>query len=188
MINLVKLANISIVSIITLLGTFNIKNTSVMSQEQTIYKYSINDINGNTIDFNKFKGKKILIVNVASECGFTKQYADLQKLYEAYQDKLVIIGIPCNQFGGQEPGSLLEIKTFCQQNYGVTFTLTEKVDVKGANQHPIYNWLTKKENNGKLSSSVKWNFQKYLIDENGKLIDVFYSITNPMSSKITKLI
>jgi glutathione peroxidase len=185
--NLLKLISVSTLTMLTLFTTlFNQKNKTMTPK--TIYDYSINNINGEKIDFKKFEGKKILIVNVASECGFTKQYADLQKLHETYKEKLVVIGVPCNQFGGQEPGTLVEIKSFCQQNYGVTFTLTEKIAVKGDHQHPLYAWLTKKENNGKLNSSVKWNFQKYLIDEKGELIDVFYSITNPMSSKITKLI
>lgn len=164
------------------------KKPAVMNANTSIYDISINDINGEPVDFSGFKGKKILIVNTASECGFTKQYADLEKLYETYNDKLVVIGVPCNQFGGQEPGTLAEIQSFCEVNYGVTFLLTEKVDVKGDNQHPLYKWLTNKELNGVKSSSVKWNFQKYLIDENGNYIDYFYSMTKPMSSKITKYV
>ena len=141
---------------------------------------------GEKINLADFKGKKILFVNVASECGFTKQYKDLQSLHEKYQDKLVIIGLPCNQFGGQEPGDAEQIESFCSLNYGVEFLITEKIDVKGENQHPLYQWLTQKKLNGVNNSSVKWNFQKYLIDEEGKYIDVFYSITKPLSSKITK--
>ncbi|MBG7628987.1 MAG: glutathione peroxidase [Bacteroidetes bacterium] len=159
-----------------------------MNANPSIYDISINSITGEPINFTDFKGKKILIVNTASECGFTGQYADLEKLYETYKDKLVVIGVPCNQFGGQEPGTLTEIKSFCEVNYGVTFLLTEKVDVKGDNQHPLYAWLTSKELNGVKNSSVKWNFQKYLIDENGSYIDYFYSLTKPMSSKITKYV
>lgn len=161
-------------------------NSGFMKPQASIYDISLTSLNGEKIDLSAFKGKKILIVNTASECGFTKQYADLQKLHEKYHDKLVIIGVPCNQFGGQEPGNAQEIKTFCQVNYGVTFLMTEKVDVKGENQHPLYQWLTKKELNGVKSSSVKWNFQKYLIDEQGNLLDYYFSITNPMSPKITK--
>lgn len=153
---------------------------------QSIYDIKINSIDNTPINLSDYKGKKILFVNVASECGFTSQYEDLQKLYTEYQDKLMIIGVPCNQFGGQEPGTATEIKTFCQANYGVTFLITEKVDVKGASQHPLYKWLTEKALNGTKSSSVKWNFQKYLIDENGAFIDYWYSITKPMSGKITK--
>jgi len=153
--------------------------------EKSIYNYDINSIDGEKINLADFKGKKILFVNVASECGFTKQYKDLQALHEKYQDKLVIIGLPCNQFGGQESGTAKQIQTFCQRNFGVEFLITEKIKVKGNEQHPIYAWLTKKEINGKKSSNVKWNFQKYLVDENGFLLDYYYSITNPMSDKIT---
>jgi len=161
-------------------------NSKIMNSKPSVYDISITGLTGEKIDLSTFKGKKILIVNTASECGFTKQFADLQKLHEKYQDKLVIIGVPCNQFGGQEPGNSQEIQSFCQVNYGVTFLMTEKVDVKGDKQHPLYQWLTKMELNGVKSSSVKWNFQKYLIDEQGNLLDYYFSITNPMSSKITK--
>jgi glutathione peroxidase len=123
---------------------------------------------------------------VASECGFTPQYADLQNLSETYKDKLVVIGVPCNQFGNQEPGTSEEIQTFCSVNYGVEFLMTEKIEVKGENQHPLYQWLTNKELNGVKNSTVKWNFQKYLVDEEGNYIDYYYSVTKPLSSKITK--
>lgn len=136
--------------------------------------FAINDLNGNPIDLKKFKGKKILFVNVASECGFTPQYADLQKLHETYSDQVTVIGLPCNQFGKQEPGTPEEIHEFCSVNFGVTFLLTEKIEVKGDNQHPLYQWLTDEKKNGLKNSSVKWNFQKYLLDENGHLIDVYY--------------
>ena len=109
-----------------------------------LYDIKIKGADQKEIDFSQFKGKKILFVNVASECGFTPQYEGLQKLYETYKDDLMVIGVPCNQFGGQEPGTLAQIQTFCSTNYGVTFMLTEKVDVKGANQHPLYKWLTDK--------------------------------------------
>ncbi len=169
------------------LGTFSTNhNSEFMKSKPSIYDISITGLTGEKIDLSAFKGKKILIVNTASACGFTKQYADLQKLHEKYQDKLVIIGVPCNQFGGQEPGNAQEIQSFCQVNYGVTFLMTEKVDVKGEGQHPLYQWLTKKELNGVKSSSVKWNFQKYLINEQGNFMDYYFSITNPMSAKITK--
>jgi glutathione peroxidase len=166
----------------------NTNTPKTMTAKTSIYDNSIHSLSGDQIDMNSFKGKKLLIVNVASECGYTKQYADLQKLHETYKDNLVIIGVPCNQFGGQEPGNPLEIQSFCEKNFGVTFTLTEKVDVKGANQHPLYAWLTEKDKNGKMDSTVKWNFQKYLIDEKGNLIDVFYSATNPMSEDITQFL
>lgn len=155
-----------------------------ISMDKNIYKIKINNLSGSPIDLNEFKGKKILFVNTASKCGFTPQYEGLQNLHSEYKDKLVIIGIPCNQFGGQEPGQANEIETFCQKNYGVDFLMTEKVNVKGEEQHPLYKWLTNKEFNGVKSSSVKWNFQKYLVDEEGKLIDVFMSTVKPMSDKI----
>ncbi len=167
-------------------STVTTNNPISMKPIASIYDISIKSLSGEIIDLSKFKGKKILFVNTASECGFTKQYADLQKLHETYKDKLVVIGVPCNQFGGQEPGNAMQIQSFCQVNYGVTFLMTEKVDVKGDNQHPLYKWLTQKELNKVKSSSVKWNFQKYLLDENGNFIDYYYSITKPMSSKITK--
>lgn len=144
----------------------------------------IKDIDGNDVDFSKFKGKKLLLVNVASKCGFTPQYEDLQKLHEKYKDRLTVIGLPCNQFKEQEPGTNAEIKEFCSLNYGVTFLITEKIDVKGENQHPIYKWLTNKSQNGLTDSTVKWNFQKYLLDEEGRMIDFYYSITKPLSENI----
>lgn len=177
---------ISILSIIVL--TFALCSNSEQMKEapSSIYDIEINSLSGEPIDLAEFKGKKVLFVNVASECGFTPQYAELQELYDSYKEKLVVIGLPCNQFGGQEPGTADEIETFCQKNYGVTFLMTEKIDVKGDNQHPLYAWLTEKELNGVDNSSVKWNFQKYLIDENGDYIDVFFSMTKPTSDKITK--
>jgi glutathione peroxidase len=155
-------------------------------ESKSIYDISINSLMGETIDLNDFKGKKILFVNVASKCGFTPQYADLQKMHETYGDKLVLIGLPCNQFGEQEPGDAAEIESFCSKNYGVDFLMTEKIDVKGENQHPLYQWLTDKDNNGVESSKVKWNFQKYLVDENGQYLSFYYSITKPLSNKIIK--
>ena len=151
---------------------------------KNLYEIALNTLHGGVFDWSSCKGKKILIVNTASECGFTKQYEDLQKLYELYGDKLQVIGVPCNQFGKQEPGDSEEIQEFCKLNFGVSFPLTEKMEVKGSNQHVLYKWLTNKDYNGKKSSSVKWNFQKYLIDENGDLIDFYYSLTKPMSKKI----
>lgn len=171
---------------ISLIFFNNLKTNKSMQASASLYDISINSLTGEPIDLSSFKGKIILIVNTASECGFTGQYEGLQELYNTYKDKLVVIGVPCNQFGGQEPGTATEIQSFCKQNYGVTFLMTEKVDVKGENQHPLYKWLTSKELNGVSSSSVKWNFQKYLIDEKGNLIDYYYSITSPTSTKITK--
>ena len=158
----------------------------LIASAQSIYDSKINTIDGVSIDFNDFKGKYILFVNVASKCGFTKQYAQLEELYQAYKNDLVVIGLPCNQFGGQEPGDAKEIKSFCTENFGVSFIITEKINTKGPELHPIYAWLTDKKLNGKINSTVKWNFQKYLLNKEGKLIDYFNSSTSPMSSKITK--
>lgn len=151
----------------------------------SLYDIKINSLQGKPIYLSDFKDKYLLFVNVASKCGFTPQYEDLEKLHQMYKDTLVVIGVPCNQFGKQEPGNATEIQQFCQLNYGVSFLMSEKIDVKGNNQHPLYTWLTSKSLNGKKSSSVKWNFQKYLIDKNGELIDYYFSITKPTSSKIT---
>jgi glutathione peroxidase len=151
-------------------------------------EFSIDSLEGGKIDFSSFKGKKILFVNVASKCGFTPQYGELQELHDLYKDNLVVIGLPCNQFGKQEPGTSVEIASFCERNYGVKFLITEKIDVSGDNQHDLYKWLTKKSENGKVGASVKWNFQKYLVDEEGRMLDYFMSTTKPLSSKIINLL
>ncbi|SDS24917.1 glutathione peroxidase [Polaribacter sp. KT25b] len=151
-----------------------------------LYDIKIDSLQGKPIKLLDFKNKYILFVNVASKCGFTPQYKDLETLSKTYKDNLIVIGVPCNQFGKQEPGKADEITEFCQVNYGVSFLMTEKIDVRGENQHPLYTWLTSKKMNGKKSSSVKWNFQKYLVDKEGKLIDYYFSITKPLSKKITK--
>ena len=165
----------------TLLSAFLLTNSS-------IYDISLNKITGESFKLSDFKGKKILIVNTASKCGYTSQYGDLEKLYQAHKDKLEIIGMPCNQFMGQEPGDNSKIAEFCKKNYGVTFTLLEKGHVKGSKQHPLYSWLTKKENNGVDNFSITWNFNKFLLDENGKLIEYFGSGVSPTSEKITSLL
>ena len=154
------------------------------AQTKPIYDFKIESLEGGTIDLSKYKGKKILIVNTASKCGYTRQYESLQKLYNQYKNQLVIIGLPSNNFMFQEPGSNAEIKTFCQKNYGVTFPMAAKIDVKGKNMHPLYVWLTQKKYNQFSDNSVKWNFQKYLIDENGKLVAVFAPGTDPMSDEV----
>ena len=151
-----------------------------------LYKLDFESISGERTSLSQFKGKFLLLVNVASQCGFTGQYKALQELSERYQDQLVVIGFPCNQFGNQEPGDGSSIKSFCERRFGVSFPLSEKISVKGTNQHPIYQWLTTKELNGRKNSTVHWNFQKYLISPEGELIDVFYSITSPSSKKITR--
>jgi glutathione peroxidase len=152
----------------------------------SIYDFKVASLDGNTIDFSKYKGKYMLIVNTASKCGYTKQYADLEKLHEQYGSKLVIVGFPANNFGGQEPGSNTEIKEFCQKNYGVKFPMAEKVSVKGDDTHPLFQWLTQKDKNGVMDAEIKWNFTKFLVDKNGKLVAVFPSSVNPMSEEITK--
>lgn len=154
---------------------------------KTIYDYKVEALEeGKEINFADFKGKKILIVNTASECGFTPQYADLEKLSNEYKDKLVVIGFPANNFGGQEPGSNVEIGAFCQKNYGVTFPLAAKVSVKGDDTAPIFKYLTEKELNGVKNTNILWNFTKFLVDENGKLVDSFISTTKPTDEAITK--
>ncbi|RCS27661.1 glutathione peroxidase [Polaribacter sp. WD7] len=164
----------------------NRKLQNLIFMTHSIYDIEINSLKNTPIQLSDFKGKHILIVNVASKCGFTPQYKELEELHTKYKDKLIVIGVPCNQFGKQEPGDASEIQEFCQVNFGVSFLIAEKVDVKGINQHPLYTWLTQREFNNKKSSSVKWNFQKYLISPEGKLIDYYFSITKPSSSKITK--
>ena len=161
---------------------------STSNAQESIYDVAINDISGNPIDLNAFKGKYILFVNVASECGFTPQYAGLEELHQQFKEGLVVIGLPCNQFGKQEKGTEKEIQQFCTKNFGVSFLLTEKIEVKGEGKHPLYNWLTDKKINGKSSSSVKWNFQKYIVDGDGEFVNYFYSTTKPLSPKITSIL
>ena len=150
----------------------------------SIYDFKIQALDGTTIDFSKFKGKKILIVNTASKCGFTPQYEALEKLAGKYKDKLVIVGFPANNFLFQEPGSNEKIATFCKENYGVTFPMAAKISVKGRSMAPIYRWLTEKKYNGYKDSGVKWNFQKYLIDESGHLVAIFPPSETPDSPEV----
>jgi len=162
--------------------------SALLLSSSSVYDISLNKISGESFKLSDFKGKKVLIVNTASKCGYTSQYGDLEKLYQEYKDKLEIVGMPCNQFMGQEPGKNSEISAFCKKNYGVTFTLLEKGYVKGSNQHPLYSWLTKKEKNGVDDYKITWNFNKFLLDEDGKLIGYFGSGVSPTSEKITSLI
>lgn len=162
-----------------------VKTNKVMSK--SIYDYKVDALEeGKTINFADYKGKKILIVNTASECGFTPQYADLEKLSNEYKDKLVVVGFPANNFGGQEPGTNVEIGAFCQKNYGVTFPLASKVSVKGEDTAPIFKYLSEKSLNGVKDTEIQWNFTKFLLDENGKLIDSFVSKVKPTDEEITK--
>lgn len=155
------------------------------AQNKTLYDFKVEDIDGQSFDFASLKGKKVLIVNVASKCGYTPQYEQLEELYDQYKDDgLVVIGFPSNDFKGQEPGTNEEIKEFCTLNYGVTFPIMSKVIVTGENKAPIYKWLTEKAENGKMDSEVQWNFQKYLIDENGNVVDFALSKESPLSPKI----
>ena len=156
---------------------------------QTFHTFTIASLNNKTvINMRDYEGKKILLVNVASRCGYTSQYADLQKLNERFGDVVQVIGVPCNQFMGQEPGTNSEIAQFCQKNYNVTFPLTDKIQVRGEGQHPIYQWLTSKNLNGLDDFSVSWNFNKFLVDENGKLMNHFGSNTNPLSEELLNAI
>lgn len=152
----------------------------------SLYDIKLKSIDGKDLNLQNFKGKFMLFVNVASKCGFTKQYTALQELQDTYKDKLVVIGLPCNQFANQEPADESEIKEFCNLNYGISFPLTEKIKVHGPEIHPLYAWLTQKQNNQHRDSTVRWNFQKYLVSPEGKLVDFYYSTTNPLNSKITK--
>ncbi len=157
----------------------------LQAQTNSIHQFKVKDINGETFDMASLKGKKVLIVNTASKCGFTPQYEQLQELYEKYKDSgFMIIGFPANDFANQEPGSNAEIKEFCTMNYGVTFPMMDKISTKGDNQAPLYEWLTQKSKNGVLDSEVSWNFQKYMIDEEGKLVDFAPPKESPMSEKI----
>ena len=157
--------------------------------QTSFYDLKSKTIEGTDFDFSTLKGKKVLVVNTASKCGYTPQYEELEKLNQTHKDKnFVIIGFPANNFMHQEPGTNEDIKAFCTKNYGVTFQMMEKISVKGAAMDAVYEWLTKKENNGKLDSEVKWNFQKYMIDENGNLVDIAYSKESPTSDKITNWI
>ena len=161
---------------------FSFFNKTMSNNTETFFDLNVNSISGDELNLSKLKGKTILLVNVASNCGFTKQYDDLQNLHETYKNKgLVVIGMPSNQFGGQEPGSETEIKKFCETNFNITFQMTSKYDVKGDNAHPIYIWA--KQTFGK-STVPKWNFHKILINKEGKVEDTFASFTNPMSKKI----
>jgi len=159
--------------------------SSIAFSQKSFYDFKVSDIEGGNFDLSKLKGKKVLVVNTASKCGLTPQYKQLQSLFETYGgDKFTIIGFPANNFMKQEPGTDSEIAEFCEKNYGVTFQMMSKISVKGDDIHPLYQWLTQKSQNGVLDSEVKWNFQKYLIDENGKLVDMVEPKVKPDDDKI----
>lgn len=161
--------------------------TAVAFNQESIHDFSFTTIDGNEKSFSEFKGKKILIVNTASECGFTPQYKELQEVHEKYGSELVIIGFPANNFGAQEPGTNNEIVAFCEKNYGVTFLLSEKVSVDGDDIDPLFAWLCAQKNDN-FEGEIKWNFEKFVMDENGKLITRFRSMVKPDSNKIINLI
>lgn len=157
--------------------------------KQSLHQFKVNDLFGEDFDFSSLKGKKVMVVNTASECGLTPQYEQLQELYEKYKDNnFVILGFPANNFGAQEPGSNKEIAAFCKKNYGVTFPMMSKISVKGDDVHPVYQFLTQKDKNGLEDSEVLWNFQKYLLDENGFLVKVIHPKTLPTDDEIIKWI
>ncbi|NLN30846.1 MAG: glutathione peroxidase [Bacteroidales bacterium] len=159
-------------------------SATFFSQTNGFYSFKFKTLEGNDFDPDSLKGKKVMVVNTASRCGYTSQYKDLQELYEQYSHELVIIGFPSNNFGNQEPGTASEIRQFCTENYKITFPMMEKISVRGEDIHPLYKWLTSKKENGIMDSEVKWNFQKYLIDEDGNLVDVLYSKERPGSEKV----
>ena len=180
-----------ILGVLAILGYFGYRffNRSTQKPEgaksaKSIYEYSYTSIDGKEVKLGSFRGKKILFVNVASQCGFTPQYEDLEKLYEQHKDRLVVIGFPANDFAGQEPGSNEEIASFCKLNYGVSFPLSEKVSVVGEGKHPIYRWLTDSSLNGWNSAAPKWNFHKYLVGEEGELLAVYPSAIKPLAREV----
>lgn len=179
--------------IVTWVGVFCCVIPTLQSQTNpmstSIHQFVVTDINGDDFDFSTLKGKKVMVVNTASKCGLTPQYEKLQALYEQYKDSgFVIVGFPANNFLWQEPGTDAEISAFCQKNYGVGFPMMSKISVKGSDKHPVYQFLTQKQKNGVKDSSVSWNFQKYLLDENGQLVDVVGPRTQPDDEKILQWI
>lgn len=164
---------------------FSLISLTVMSQANEFYNFKVKTLEGEVFDFATLKGKKVMIVNTASKCGFTPQYKELEEIYRTHGgEKFVIIGFPANNFMNQEPGTAEEIREFCTRNYGVTFPMMEKISVKGSDIHPVYQWLTQKSRNGVMDSDVRWNFQKYLIDEKGNLKEVLVPKEKPDSEKV----
>ena len=160
-----------------------------VANAQSFYKLEAKTIDGKTFKFEQLKGKTVMIVNTASKCGYTPQFEDLEKLFKEYKGKdFIILGFPSNDFMKQDPGTNEEIKSFCTKNYGVTFQMMEKIKVKGKKMHPVYQWLTQKEKNGFADSKIKWNFQKYIIDSNGKLVAMFKTRTNPYDSEVLQIL
>ncbi|RDC63365.1 glutathione peroxidase [Adhaeribacter pallidiroseus] len=171
-------------TIVKTLNTMETTTEHVEGNKPSVYDFRFKTLQGAEINLNEFKGRKMLLVNVASECGFTPQYKELQQLYDQYGTKVVVIGFPANDFGGQEPGSNQEIAAFCEKNYGVTFPVVEKIAVTGPNQHPLYKYLSSKSLNGVTDEVPTWNFCKYLINEDGKVVQFFPSKVAPLSSEL----
>lgn len=159
----------------------------LMTAQTSLHDFKVTALDGSEIDFSAFKGRKVLIVNTASECGYTPQYAELQELHAAQGEKLAIVGFPANNFGGQEPGDNAQIKDFCQKNYGVSFVMASKVSVKGSDQHPLFKWMTSLDNPD-FTGDIRWNFEKFLFDENGVLVHRYRSVVSPTDKKITGLL
>jgi len=179
--------NIINYTLLILLAMSGIKAAGQTStNKKSFYDFKMKAIDGKEIDFSTYKGKKVLVVNVASKCGYTPQYKDLEELYKKYKDKLVILGFPANNFLHQEPGENSEIASFCEKNYGVTFQMFEKISVKGKDQDALYHWLSHKEENGWNDDAPSWNFCKYLINEKGELVKFYKSSVNPLSDEIIK--
>lgn len=175
-------------SIFTTSNTVVVPKNQAIDAKKTIYDFKMKTLDGKEVSLAMFKGKKLLIVNTASECGYTPQYAELQKLHDKLGSKVTILGFPANNFGGQEPGSNAEIATFCQKNYGVTFQMFEKISVAGADMHPLYKFLSSKSENGTINAAPTWNFCKYLINEDGFVVGFFKSNVSPMSLDIVSLL
>ena len=179
-----------LISFLGLLGCFrSVKSaptpTAQSAPTVSFHSLSATDIHGKPFSFESLKGHKVMLVNTASECGYTPQYKQLQELHETFKDKgLIILGFPCNQFGGQEPGTEQEIEAFCEKNYNVTFQMMSKVEVKGAQQHPVYQWLTRKDQNGAMDAAVKWNFHKFLVNEDGRLAHSLSSGVSPLDEVV----
>lgn len=178
----------AIVAIVAVFWAGTTNKTLKKQPVPTIYDFKLKTIDGEEITLGKFKGKKMLLINTASECGFTPQYKNLQALHEQYGSKVVLIGFPANNFGAQEPGTSTEIKSFCSKNYGVTFQMMEKISVAGTDANPLYKWLSNKAANGVNDKAPNWNFCKYLIDEKGNIIKFFPSKVDPLSTEITSLL
>jgi glutathione peroxidase len=179
----------TVIIFLTIITLTTMKTTAQNHEIKTFYDFQVNGINGKPFDLSSLKGKKVLVVNTASKCGYTPQYAQLEELYEKYgPDKFVVMGFPANNFMRQEPGTNEEIREFCTVNYGVTFPMMAKISVKGIDIHPLYSWLTTKAGNGVMDAPVKWNFQKFMIDENGQLIGMVPPGELPTSEKIVNLI